>query len=218
MNITLNFKDSRLAMTRNPQGLKSTQEKQQRQAERDQKVAFFEAQKENLKNVKADTLEEISKKLDMFHNYEDEIAAAKEEYNSSQMFHAMDEAQERGEKIAEQTKKNKPKTEEERKEEQKDEILGTDNDKSKLTDSMEEVSDMIDKAASDDLKTETDDLEKMADDLQAQQTAEKETLSDAPGIVSDVSDIQQTADDNTASVSAIPKTPQNKYVPIDVRV
>ena len=217
MNITLNFKDSRLAMTRNPQGLKSTQEKQQRQAERDQKVAFFEAQKEKLKNVKADTLEEISKKLDMFHNYEDEIAAAKEDY-SSQMFHAMDEAQERGEKIAEQTKKNKPKTEEERKEEQKDEILGTDNDKSKLTDSIEEVSDMIDKTASDDLKTETDDLEKMADDLQAQQTAENETLSDAPSIVSDVSDIQQTADDNTASVSAIPKTPQNKYVPIDVRV
>ena len=215
MNITLNFKDSRLAMTRNPQGLKSTQEKQQRQAERDQKVAFFEAQKEKLKNVKADTLEEISKKLDMFHNYEDEIAAAKEDYNSSQMFHAMDEAQERGEKIAEQ---NKPKTEEERKEEQKDEILGTDNDKSKLTDSIEEVSDMIDKTASDDLKTETDDLEKMADDLQAQQTAENETLSDAPSIVSDVSDIQQTADDNTASVSAIPKTPQNKYVPIDVRV
>ena len=179
MNITLNFKDSRLAMTRNPQGLKSTQEKQQRQAERDQKVAFFEAQKEKLKNVKADTLEEISKKLDMFHNYEDEIAAAKEDYNSSQMFHAMDEAQERGEKIAEQTKKNKPKTEEERKEEQKDEILGTDNDKSKLTDSIEEVSDMIDKTASDDLKTETDDLEKMADDLQAQQTAENETLSDA---------------------------------------
>ena len=212
MNITLNFKDSRLAMTRNPQGLKSTQEKQQRQAERDQEVAFFEAQKEKLKNVKADTLEEISKKLDMFHNYEDEIAAAKEDYNSSQMFHAMDEAQERGEKIAE------PKTEEERKEEQKDEILGTDNDKSKLTDSIEEVSDMIDKTASDDLKTETDDLEKMADDLQAQQTAENETLSDAPSIVSDVSDIQQTADDNTASVSAIPKTPQNKYVPIDVRV
>lgn len=49
MNITLNFKDSRLAMTRNPQGLKSTQEKQQRQAERDQKVAFFEAQKRSLK-------------------------------------------------------------------------------------------------------------------------------------------------------------------------
>lgn len=218
MNITLNFKDSRLAMLRNPQGLKSTQEKLLRQAERDQKVAFFEAQKENLKNVKADTLEEISKKLDMFHSYEDEIAAAKEEYNSSQMFHAMDEAQERGEKIAEQAKKNKPKTEEERKEEQKDEILGTDDDKSKLTDSIEEVSD--------DVKTETDELEKITDDLQVQQTAEKETLADVPkaaqtgtgSIASEVSDIQQTADDNTASISAIPKTPQNKYAPIDVRV
>ncbi len=55
----------------------------------------------------------------MFHNYEDEIAAAKEDYNSSQMFHAMDEAQERGEKIAEQTKKNKPKTEEEKKKKKK---------------------------------------------------------------------------------------------------
>ena len=199
MNITLNFKDSRLAMLRNPQGLKSTQEKLQRQAERDQKVAFFEAQKENLKNVKADILEEISKKLDMFHSYEDEIAAAKEEYNSSQMFHAMDEAQERGEKIAEQTKKNKPKTEEERKEEQKDEILGTDDDKSKLTDSIEEVSD--------DVKTEPDELEKITDDLQAQ---------------SDIAQIEPTADESTASVieetQQLPENATYRYAPIDVRV
>ncbi len=199
MNITLNFKDSRLAMLRNPQGLKSTQEKLLRQAERDQKVAFFEAQKENLKNVKADTLEEISKKLDMFHSYEDEIAAAKEEYNSSQMFHAMDEAQERGEKIAEQAKKNKPKTEEERKEEQKDEILGTDDDKSKLTDSIEEVSD--------DVKTETDELEKMTDDLQAQ---------------SDIAQTEPTVDESTASVveetQQLPENATYRYAPIDVRV
>lgn len=49
MNITLNFKDSRLAMTRNPQGLKSTQEKQQRQAERDQKSHFSRLKKRSLK-------------------------------------------------------------------------------------------------------------------------------------------------------------------------
>ena len=63
MNITLNFKDSRLAMTRNPQGLKSTQEKQQRQAEQGtkKKSHFSRLKKEKLKNVKADTLEEISK-------------------------------------------------------------------------------------------------------------------------------------------------------------
>ncbi len=45
MNITLNFKDSRLAMTRNPQGLKSTQEKQQRQAERAAKSRIFRGSK-----------------------------------------------------------------------------------------------------------------------------------------------------------------------------
>lgn len=48
MNITLNFKDSRLAMTRNPQGLKSTQEKQQRQAEQD-KSRIFRGSKRSLK-------------------------------------------------------------------------------------------------------------------------------------------------------------------------
>lgn len=44
---------------------KSKQAKLQRQQERDNKVAFFEAQKENLKNRKADTLEEISEKLEI---------------------------------------------------------------------------------------------------------------------------------------------------------
>jgi len=39
-------------------------------------------------------VEDIAKKLEMFHTYEDEIAAAKQEYNSSQMFHIMDEAEE----------------------------------------------------------------------------------------------------------------------------
>ena len=174
MNITLNFKDSRLAMTRNPQGLKSTQEKQQRQAERDQKVAFFEAQKEKLKNVKADTLEEISKKLDMFHNYEDEIAAAKEDYNSSQMFHAMDEAQERGEKIAEQTKKNKPKTEEERKEEAVDEALGTDDDKGMLAENMEKLSEITDQMTEEMTGDLTENIEALPTEKAPEETAEKE--------------------------------------------
>ena len=63
-----------------------------------------------LKNRKADSLEEISEKLEMFHNYEDEIAAANQEYNNSQMFHVMDEAEEHGEKIAEAAERNKPKS------------------------------------------------------------------------------------------------------------
>lgn len=77
--------------------LKSSQEKLQRQAERDSKVAFFEAQKENLKNRESLDLDDIAKKLELLHSYDDQIAAAKQEYNSSQMFHVMDEAIERGE-------------------------------------------------------------------------------------------------------------------------
>ena len=81
MSFTVNLSGGGLLINRfnSPNMLKSTQEKLQRQQERDNKVAFFEAQKENLKNRKADSLEEISEKLEMFHNYEDEIAAANQE-------------------------------------------------------------------------------------------------------------------------------------------
>ncbi len=64
-------------------GLKSTQEKLQRQQERDNKIAFYENQKSSLKNMECESLEEISQKLELFHSYEDQIAAAKEEYNNS---------------------------------------------------------------------------------------------------------------------------------------
>ena len=80
--------------------LKSSQEKLQRQAERDSKVAFLEAQKENLKNRESLDLDDIAKKLELLHSYDDQIAAAKQEYNSSQMFHVMDEAIARGEQMA----------------------------------------------------------------------------------------------------------------------
>lgn len=50
--------------------LKSSQEKLQRQAERDSKVAFFEAQKENLKNRESLDLDDIAKKLELLHSYE----------------------------------------------------------------------------------------------------------------------------------------------------
>ena len=49
--------------------------------------------------IRDSSLEEISEKLEMFHNYEDEIAAANQEYNNSQMFHVMDEAEEHGEDV-----------------------------------------------------------------------------------------------------------------------
>ena len=82
--------------------------------------------------MNTETVEDIAKKLEMFHTYEDEIAAAKQEYNSSQMFHIKDEAEEEAEKRAKEAEKNKPKTEEERKEEAVDEALGTDDDKGML--------------------------------------------------------------------------------------
>ena len=126
-------------------GLKSTQDRLNRQAERDNKIAFFEQQKENLKNMKADTIDEIAKKLAMFHGYEDQIAAAKMEYNNAQMFHVFDEAQELAEKIAEAAEKNEPKTPEERREDMIEDATGVENDgmldelMDNLTDAVEEV-------------------------------------------------------------------------------
>ena len=66
MSFTVNLSGGGLLINRfnSSNMLKSTQEKLQRQQERDNKVAFFEAQKENLKNRKADSLEEISEKLE----------------------------------------------------------------------------------------------------------------------------------------------------------
>jgi hypothetical protein len=121
-------------------GLKSTREKLQRQEERDNQIAFFENQKGSLKNRKCDSLEDISKKLEMFHFYDDQIAAVKKAYNNSQMQHIMDEAEERGEQIAKAVEKSEPKTEEERKEEQREEALGTDENKGVLSEILEDVS------------------------------------------------------------------------------
>lgn len=144
MGYTINFsKQSGRVLHPNPNMLKSTKEKMERQSERDSKVAFFEAQKENLKNMKAETVEDIAKKLEMFHTYEDEIAVAKQEYNSSQMFHIMDEAEEEAQKRAKEAEKNKPKTGEERKEDA-DEALGTDADNGMLTENMEKLSEITD--------------------------------------------------------------------------
>lgn len=125
--------------------LKSTKEKLERQENMQTKVAFFEAQKDNLKSMQCDNLEDIARKLEMFHSYETQIAAAKQEYNNSQMWHIMDEAQERGEQIAKAAEKNKPKTEEERKEEMTEEALGTEEEKGVLTEMMEELSEPTDK-------------------------------------------------------------------------
>lgn len=138
-------------------GLKSTQEKIERQEERDRKVAFFENQKENLKNIKCETVEEIARKLEMFHSYEDQIKAAKTVYNNEQMLHMMDESQEIGEKIAEAVEKSKPRTPEERQEDLVEELTGTES-----SGIMEELDEMMEEAL--ELQEEMQEVQEMTPD------------------------------------------------------
>lgn len=123
----------------NQGGLKSTQEKQQRMQKAASEINFFEKQKENLKNTECETVEEIAKKLEKFHGYEDQIAAIRKSYNNEQMYHTMDEAQERGEQIAKAAEKMEAKTPEERAEEARKEALGI--EEGILSETMDELED-----------------------------------------------------------------------------
>ncbi len=154
-------------------GLKSTEQKMERMAKRDSEIAFFEAQKDNLKTMKCDSLEDIQRKLEMLHSYEDQIAAAKASYNNEQMFHVLDEAMEKGEKIAEEAEKTEPKTPEERKKELVEEALGTDEEKGVLTEVMEEMTDLaeeqIEEAADmeEELQEQTEEMQAQGEEMQA---------------------------------------------------
>ena len=150
--------------------LKSTQDKLERQQKAQNQIEFFENQKENLKNMQCDSIEDIARKLEMFHSYEDQIAAVKKQYNNEQMFHTMDEARERGEQIAELAEDYAPKTEEERKEEMLEEALGIE-EKGGLTESMEEVQEITEEMV-EELATENAEL------LDEAMTAESEVLAD----------------------------------------
>lgn len=150
--------------------LKSTQDKLERQQKAQSQIEFFENQKENLKNMQCDSIEDIARKLEMFHSYEDQIAAVKKQYNNEQMFHTMDEARERGEKIAELVEDYAPKTEEERKEEMVEEALGIE-EKGGLTEGMEEVQEITEEMV-EELATENAEL------LDEAMTAESEVLAD----------------------------------------
>lgn len=155
--------------------LKSTQERIERKQECDRKVAFFENRISMLKNMESDSLEDISRKLELFHSYQDGIAAAKQEYNNQQMFHVMDEAKERGEKIAEAAEDMKPKTAEERKEDMVEEALGTE-EKGELTESsaienvMEEIIDMaeeLDEEAIENIEELAEEISEAAENMPA---------------------------------------------------
>lgn len=179
-------------------GLKSVQQRAGRQEERDNKIAFFEQQKDNLKNMKCETVEEIAKKLDMFHSYEDQIAAAKAAYNNEQMMHVMDESRERGEKIAEAAEKMAPMTPEERLEDLVEEAMGIDEGTGVLDEVMDEVAKM---------------QEELQDTVQEEL---KDTIQEA---LQDqiIDESVQTADIAVTEISA-EQIKDKLYTPIDLRI
>ena len=154
-------------------GLKSATERQERKEKSEREIAFFEKQKENLKNKECATLEEIERKLEMLHTYEDEIAAVKAAYNKEEMFHILDEAREQGEKNAEAAKKNEPKTPEERKKEMAEEALGLDEEKGVLSETMEELTQAVAEAVEETVEEATEKAAEKAAGEAAQRAVEE---------------------------------------------
>lgn len=188
--------------------LKSTQQKAARQEERDNKIAFYEKQKDNLKNMHCETVEEIAKKLELFHSYEDQIAAAKVAYNNEQMMHTMDESRERGEKIAEAVEKMEPKTPEERLEDLAEEALGIESGGI-----LEEVQEAVEEV-----------LEEMQDDLKdvLPEEADVQVQDAETGVnVSQTEDIVSTVQQSLVADAYLTQSGEyaaRLYRPVDVRL
>jgi len=182
---------------------KATQDRMERQAKRDNQIAFFEKQKENLKNMKTNSLEDIQRKLDMFQQYDDQIDAAKASYNNSQMFHILDEARERGEKIAEEAEKTAPKTPEERREEMIEEATGIDKDKGILSEVMDELEEQI------------EEITEMTEDMAELNEENLEALSDEALDETDAAAIEQVKEQNDMLAD---KTLPEKYRHIDYHI
>lgn len=199
-------------------GLKSARQRQERQTQCDREVAFFEKQKENLKNIGGDSLEDISRKLEMLHSYEDQIAAIKAKFNLEEIYHVLDEAQEFGEKVAKEAEKSKPKTEKERREDMVEDALGLDEDKGELTEELEEMTEL------------TEELEKELEEQTKEQLEELETLNtlenatdmDVAGAVSEAADAAEAPSVvdvlNEKLEEALVQKQLARYQPIDVRV
>lgn len=145
--------------------LQSTQNRLERQQETQKQVDFYEQQKENLKNVTCETVEEIAEKLKHLHTYNEQIAAVKAAYNNEQMFHIMDESTERGEKIAEAAKKMEPKTPEERREELIEEALGIEKPDGVLEEVMDEMEEAVEEM--------TEHVEETIDEVMTEQITDE---------------------------------------------
>ncbi len=194
--------------------LKSTQDRLERQEQTQKQVDYFEQKKDNLKNIKCNSVEEIAEKLNMLHTYEDQIAAAKAAYNSEQMWHILDESTERGEKIAEAVEKSKPKTPEERQEEMVEEALGIEDSNGMLEEVLDEVEELTEELAENLTEDLTGDVveeitEEMTGDVIEEITEE---------ITGDV--IEETAQELTEEMAGDAALAMLKkgYVPFDVRL
>ena len=131
--------------------------------------------------MKSDSIEDISRKLDLLHGYDDQIAAAKAEYNNSQMFHVLDEARERAEKIAEEAEKYAPKTPEERLEDMIEEATGVDNDAGMLTEAMDELEEIAEEMT----EETVEELDEMSEELEeVENTDQTQAEMEAAGKIS----------------------------------
>ena len=184
-------------------GSKAAADRMARQQKRDDTIAFLEKQKDNFKNMKTHSLEDIQRKLDLFENYDEQIDAAKAEYNHSQMFHILDKARERGEKIAEAAEKMAPKTPEERREEMIEEATGVDKDKGILSDVMDELEEQI------------EELTEMSENMAELNEENLEELSDEALAKADAAAIAQVKEQNNMLVD---KTLPEKYRHIDYHI
>lgn len=144
----------------------SARDKAARQQERDSQIDYWEGKKDALKGKKCGSIEAIAERLELLHSYEDQIAAAKKAYNQEQMYHVLDEVREQGENIARELEKLEPKTPEERREEMVEEALGTEEDKGKLTESLEELTDMV------------EDMAEQTEELMPEEMATEELVPD----------------------------------------
>ncbi|MBQ7588212.1 MAG: hypothetical protein IJT37_09345 [Lachnospiraceae bacterium] len=159
-------------------GMKSVQDRMETQAKRDNQIAFLEQRKSQLKYMKTDSIEDISRKLEMLHDYDDQIAAAKKAYNNSQVFHVLDEARERGEKIAEMAEKFAPKTAEERHEDIIEEATGVEKSEGMLGNILEELEEVTEEVT----EEMTEELKEMSDEALSETNMEKGVLPGTNGI------------------------------------
>lgn len=155
MGITVNAGKIPIFQRMQQKGLKSREEKAERQQNRDNQVAALEKQKADLKNMECGSLEEIEDKLGLLHSYEDQIKAVKQTYNNEQMRHILDEAREKGEKIAEELEKLAPMTKEEREELLQKEALGIDEDQGMLSELTDELTEELTEEPDKELSEET---------------------------------------------------------------